>query len=193
VLLSADEKLAYRILALNTEKAHNLRDRSLEVIRMARALAAQLPRARETEHTEELESAALLTLGIAYEESKRFPGSAYHPMLRRVDRWSSKTLRRSLGEREGWAARLAQIEARVKEIIVGLQARGFRSPYLRAYVVARLNPVRPPGRGRAREAPSMTVPAALTRMAAAARRFDPDAVRERDLSLVAAVGPATED
>jgi ParB family chromosome partitioning protein len=191
VLLSADEKLAYRILALNTEKAHNLRDRSLEVIRMARALAAQLPRAKETEHTEELESAALLTLGIAYAENKRFPGSAYHPMLRRVDRWSSKTLRRSLGEREGWAARLAQIEARVKEIIAGLQARGFRSPYLRAYVVARLNP--PPARGRAQEAPTMAVPAALPRMAAAARRFGPDSVRERDLSLVAAVGPPTED
>src|SRR5439155_16742283 len=38
VLISPDESLAYRILALNTEKAHNLRDRSLEVIRMARSL-----------------------------------------------------------------------------------------------------------------------------------------------------------
>ena len=39
-LVSPDESLAYRILALNTEKAHNLKDRSLEVIRMARSLAA---------------------------------------------------------------------------------------------------------------------------------------------------------
>ena len=39
VLISPDESLAYRILALNTEKAHNLKDRSLEVIRMARNLA----------------------------------------------------------------------------------------------------------------------------------------------------------
>ena len=36
-LVSPDDSLAYRILALNTEKAHNLRDRSLEVIRMAAA------------------------------------------------------------------------------------------------------------------------------------------------------------
>ena len=38
-LISPNEALAYRILALNTEKAHNLKDRSLEVIRMARSLA----------------------------------------------------------------------------------------------------------------------------------------------------------
>ena len=44
-LISPDESLAYRILALNTEKAHNLKDRSLEVIRMARNLA-RTPRPR---------------------------------------------------------------------------------------------------------------------------------------------------
>ncbi len=46
-LISPDESLAYRILALNTEKAHNLRDRSLEVIRMARNLAKRRGRERE--------------------------------------------------------------------------------------------------------------------------------------------------
>src|SRR5712664_810217 len=49
-LLVPDEKLAFRILALNTEKAHNLRDRSLEVIRMARQLAKEQPRSKESEH-----------------------------------------------------------------------------------------------------------------------------------------------
>src|SRR5579871_839993 len=46
-LISPDESLAYRILALNTEKAHNLRDRSLEVARMARSLASRQPQVRE--------------------------------------------------------------------------------------------------------------------------------------------------
>ena len=46
-LVSLDERLAFRILALNTEKAHNLKDRSLEVIRMARELAVCNPRAKE--------------------------------------------------------------------------------------------------------------------------------------------------
>ena len=45
-LVSPDEQLAFRILALNTEKAHNLKDRSLEVIRMARVLAVRNPERR---------------------------------------------------------------------------------------------------------------------------------------------------
>src|SRR5580698_6052479 len=57
-LVSPDESLAYRILALNTEKAHNLRDRSLEVIRMARNLAKRHPAAKEAEYAKEFESAS---------------------------------------------------------------------------------------------------------------------------------------
>src|SRR5437764_13368755 len=38
-LLVPDPQVAFKILALNTEKAHNLREKSLETIRMARALA----------------------------------------------------------------------------------------------------------------------------------------------------------
>src|SRR5438445_429723 len=40
-LVVPDPQVAFKILALNTEKAHNLREKSLETIRMARALAKQ--------------------------------------------------------------------------------------------------------------------------------------------------------
>ncbi len=55
-LVSPDEDLAFRILALNTEKAHNLKDRSLEVIRMARSLAKRRPGSKEAEFTAEFEA-----------------------------------------------------------------------------------------------------------------------------------------
>jgi len=186
-LISPDEALAFRILALNTEKAHNLKDRSLEVIRMARELARRDKAAKEGDYAAELEDAALLTLGICYLENGRFAGGAYHPFLRKVDRFSSKALPVSLREREGYAARLLTIDAEVKRIIGALQQRGFRSPYLRTYVVARLNPVRFHRAKKGDTAPPMPLPAALTRMAAAAKRFDVGSVRERDLALVAAV------
>ncbi len=141
-LISPDETLAYRILALNTEKAHNLRDRSLEVIRMARSLAKRHSTSQESQYTAEFESAELLTLGIVYEKSSRFAGGAYSSFLKKVDRFSERTLAASLREREGHAARLLEIDARAKKIIETLQARGFKSPYLRNYVVARINPVR---------------------------------------------------
>ncbi|MFQ5514004.1 MAG: ParB N-terminal domain-containing protein [Myxococcota bacterium] len=189
-LISPDEALAFRILALNTEKAHNLKDRSLEVIRMARELARRRPRARERDFAAELESPALLTLGLLYERSKRFAGSAYHPFLRKVDHFSIRTLPAGLREREGWAARLEAIDAEVQRVIAGLKRRGFRSPYLRNLVVARINPLRfqrIPRTGKTDGKPPMTMAAALTRMAAAARRFEPDKVRESDLALVAAL------
>ena len=141
-LISPDETLAYRILALNTEKAHNLRDRSLEVIRMARSLAKRHSTSKEAQYTAEFESAELLTLGIVYEKSSRFAGGAYSSFLKKVDRFSERTLAASLREREGYASRLLEIDTRTKKIIESLQARGFKSPYLRNYVVARINPVR---------------------------------------------------
>ncbi len=141
-LVSPDEDLAFRILALNTEKAHNLKDKSLEVIRMARELAERKPRAREADYEAQFEEPALLTLGIIYQDNGRFAGSPYFSFLRKVDRFATGTLAKSLREREGHSARLLAIDERVKEIVAELKKRGFRSPYLRNYVVARINPVR---------------------------------------------------
>jgi ParB family chromosome partitioning protein len=192
-LVSPDEGLAFRILALNTEKAHNLKDRSLEVIRMARELARRHPRAKETQYEAQFESPELLTLGLVYEQQGRFAGGAYGPFLRRVDRFSEKSLPASLREREGYAARLLEIDARVKSTLETLRERGFRSPYLRNYVVARINPVRFHRARRGETRPPMTLAAGLTRMAASARKFDVDSVRERDLALVAAVSGGAEE
>jgi len=186
-LVSPDEELAFRILALNTEKAHNLKDKSLEVIRMARNLAKRKPRAKESEFAAEFEAPELLTLGVAYEQNSRFAGSAYSPFLKKVDRFSDRTLQASLRQREDYAARLQQITAQVQRIIAGLQARGFNSPYLRNYVVARINPVRFHKLKKGDTNPPMAMGEALTRMAAAAKKFNLDSVKSGDLALVAAV------
>ena len=186
-LVSPDEDLAFRILALNTEKAHNLKDRSLEVIRMARELALRRKRAVESDFEEEFEAPSLLTLGLVYEQNGRFAGGAYSPFLRKVDRFGAKTLSKSLQEREGWSARLLGIDEHVTRIITELRERGFRSPYLRNLVVARINPVRWHRAKKGETKPPMALGAALTRMSASARKFDAGSVRERDLALVAAV------
>src|SRR5580693_7433787 len=185
VLISADEALAYRILALNTEKAHNLKDRSLEVIRMARNLAKRRGREHDNAFVAQFEAPELLTLGLVYEKSARFAGGAYSPFLKKVDRFSERALSVSLRQREDHAARLLQIDARVKTIIAGLQARGFRSPYLRNYVVARINPVRFHKAKKGDKAPPMPLAQALTRMAAAARGFNLGTVSNSDLAWVA--------
>jgi ParB family chromosome partitioning protein len=191
-LISGDEGLAFRILALNTEKAHNLKDRSLEVIRMARELASRKARVRESELSSIFEAPELLTLGLAYEDVGRFAGGAYSPFLKKVDRFSERTLAASLKERQGYASRLLRIEVEVKKIIAELQDRGFKSPYLRSYVVARINPCRFHRFKKGDDTPPMAIGAALTRMAAAARKFDTTSVRENELALVSAISLAED-
>jgi len=193
-LLVPDEKLAFRILALNTEKAHNLRDRSLEVIRMARQLAKEQPRSKEAEQAVTFESPAFLTLGCAYEQRSRFAGSSYQSVLNKVDRFLDSTLPAALRQREQWAVRIMDIDDRVAAHVKTMQAMGMKSPYLRAVVVARINPVRftPPSRKKD-AAPPMSMAEALTKMAANVRKFDPKSVRPGDLALVAAIAPAAAD
>ena len=186
-LISPDETLAYRILALNTEKAHNVKDRSLEVIRMARNLAKTKPRSKETDYADQFEAAEFLTLGIIYEKNKRFAGGAYSSFLKKVDRFAERSLPVSLRAREGYAARLLAIDDQVKKIIDKLQKKGFKSPYLRTYVVARINPVRLHRANKRDTKPAMPITAALTRMAAAAKAFNVDSVKPGELALVAAL------
>ena len=191
-LVSPDEALAFRILALNTEKAHNLKDRSLEVIRMARNLAKRKPGAKEPDFAAEFEAPELLTLGIVYERNSRFGGGAYSPFLKKVDRFMGRTLAVTLRRRADYAARLEQIDVQVKRIIEGLHKRGFKSPYLRSYVVARINPVRFHRPKKGETAPPMAIGAALTRMAAAAKKFNLESVRSSDVALVAAVAGSAD-
>src|ERR1700722_19987262 len=191
-LISPDDTLAYRILALNTEKAHNLKDRSLEVIRMARSLAERQSTAKESQFSAEFEAAELLTLGIVYEKSSRFAGGAYSAFLKKVDRFSDRTLAASLRERQDSASRLIEIDAQVKRLIATLQAKGFKSPYLRNYVVARINPVRFHKAKKGDTKPPMPLAQALTRMAAAVKNFKIESVSNADLAWVAVGAGAQE-
>ncbi len=171
VLLAADPALAYRILALNTEKAHTVKERALEAVRMARGLAEVDPAAPESRFALELEEPALVTLGRCYEERARFAGGAYAPALRQSDAFLEVGIAEALETRGKRAERLLAIDDRVSEIIAALKERGFDNPYLRNFVVARIRPfVR-----RGAEAPEAD--ALLDQMEAKAAKFDVAKVR----------------
>jgi ParB family transcriptional regulator, chromosome partitioning protein len=90
-LVVPETEVAHRILLLNTEKAHNLRERALEVARLAEALAALDDRPEREFHVE-FEEAALVTLGLCYQVNGRFSGGAYHPILKRCDKFLASKL-----------------------------------------------------------------------------------------------------
>jgi ParB family chromosome partitioning protein len=175
-LVSPDPTLAYRILALNTEKAHNTKERALEAVRMARGLAELDPGRRESEFALELEDGSLVTLGHAYEERPRFAGGAYAPALKASDHFLDEPIAEALELRRSRALRLLAIDDRVAEIIEALKARGFESPYLRNFVVARIRPFRP--RGKPAPAPD----ALLDHMQKAADKFDPNKTKTEQIA-----------
>jgi len=142
-LLVPERPVAYQILALNIEKAHNLREKAIGVRRMYEDLAAVAGgKEDETAFALEFEEPALATLGFAYQERGRLSGGAYHPILRKADRWLPGRLVDALPVRRERAALLLAYDEAVTEAVAALKARGFNSPYLRNFVVARTNPLR---------------------------------------------------
>ncbi|MBM4194487.1 MAG: chromosome partitioning protein ParB [Gemmatimonadetes bacterium] len=136
-----EPEVAHKILALNTEKAHNLREKSLEVARLAESLAT-LDDRPEKEYAAEFEESAFITLGFCYKENGRFSGGAYHPILRRIDQFLGAKLPAALEVRKARAAKLLELNEYVNEAVKGLKAKGLESPYLKAFVVARVNHLR---------------------------------------------------
>jgi ParB family chromosome partitioning protein len=182
-LVVPEPDVAHRILVLNTEKAHNVRERALEVIRLAEALVTLGDRP-ERDYATEFEEPALLTLGLCYQQNGRFSGGAYHPVLKRTETFGAARLSASLATRRARAERLMELDGLVVEAVGRLKARGLESPYLKAFVLARVNPIRfhkgdPPDPDEV-----------IGKMLAAARRFDAGKIKA---DQVARTGGAPDD
>jgi ParB family transcriptional regulator, chromosome partitioning protein len=141
-LVVADREVAWQILALNTEKAHNLKERALEVIRIYRGLVDEDATRPESQFTFYLDEPALVTLGVCYERVPRFGGGVYHPILRRLETFTDDPLRAAIKDHERRASIVLDLEEKVAATVKKLKERGLVSPYLRSFVVARINPLR---------------------------------------------------
>jgi ParB family chromosome partitioning protein len=184
-LLVPDAEVAFKILALNTEKAHNLREKSLETIRMARALA------KASEHHEksfefEFEQPAFLTLGVCYEQRPRLGGGAYQAILRRVDTFLDEPMNKALKERERRGRKILKLDDAVGAAVEKLKAKGLSSPYLKSFVVSRVNYT------RFSKATSFDFDEAVDKIVASAQKFNVDRVKQEDV-VKAGGGSKAED
>ncbi|NUR56682.1 MAG: ParB N-terminal domain-containing protein [Acidobacteria bacterium] len=184
-LVIPDPEIAFKILALNTEKAHNLKEKSLETIRMLRAMADSRSARTEREFVFEFDQPAFLTLGAAYEQRARLSGGAYHSLLRRIDDFLDERLPRALKERERRAGLVLGIDDEVGRIVDRLKKRGLTSPYLRPFVVARINPI------RFSTSTAFDFDDVLKRMEKNAAKFNVDKIRQEDV-VRAGGGPADD-
>ena len=179
VILIPQAEVAFQILALNTEKAHNLKEKSLEVIRMFRGLIEEEPRKTEDDFTFQFEEAHFITLGILYEKYPRFSGSVHAPILRRVDKFLKLTLPKAYEERNRRAGVVEAADKVLANVVDRLKKRGIAHPYVKNFVMARCSPLT-----RARK----TVPAfdqAWEKIQSALERFDVDKIRSEDIARAA--------
>ena len=184
-LVVPDADVAFKILALNTEKAHNLKEKSLETIRMLRALADEAANRTEREFAFEFDQPAFLTLGAAYEERPRLSGGAYNSVLRRIDDFQDERLPKALKERARRGRLIIEIDDAVGAIVEKLKKRGFTSPYLKPFVVARINPI------RFSTSTEFDFDDVLGRMQKNAAKFNVDKVKQED--VVRTGGAAADD
>jgi ParB family chromosome partitioning protein len=140
-LLVPERDVAYQILALNIEKAHNLREKAIEVMRMSRDLAGWADR-QEKDFELEFEEPSLVTLGFGYAARPRLSGGAYHSVLRKVDTWVDGPLSEAVVERERRAQKLLALDDAVGAAVAKLKAKGLQSPYIKNFVIARVNPLK---------------------------------------------------
>jgi ParB family transcriptional regulator, chromosome partitioning protein len=185
-LLVPESDVAFKILALNTEKAHNVKEKSLETIRMARALAER-GAGRESDYAFEFEQAPYLTLGAAYEQRRSLSGGAYNPLLRRIDEFLDESLPKAVRERERRAAKVLKLDEAVSNVVAALKERGLTSPYLKPFVIARVNPI------RFSKATEFDFDEVMDKTIAAAARFKVDRVRQEDVAKISGGGPPEEE
>jgi ParB family chromosome partitioning protein len=170
-ILVPEAEVAFEILALNTEKAHNLKEKSLEVIRMYRGLTEGEPRKGEQDYVFQFEAAHLITLGLLYEQNKRFAGGAFAPLLKRVDAFLSGAFPKTLPQREERAEKVRAADEALVKVVAQLKKRGINHPYVKNYVLARTTPLT----RQRKTLPSFDV--ALTKLLANLEDFDVAKVR----------------
>lgn len=192
-LVVPEPEVALRILALNTEKAHNLRDKALEVVRMFRSLAEsdEGQGRKETDLVLEFEQPALITLGLCYEQNGRFSGGAYMPVVSRCEAFEPKSLAATLPVREARAERLLALDAEVNKAVQKLKDAGFTSGYLKPVVVARINPLRFV-RAKPGEPVRGDFDKTIDRMMQGAAKFDAGKVKAADIAMAASMGAGDE-
>jgi ParB family chromosome partitioning protein len=164
-----------------------LKEKSLEVIRMYRGLVEEQPRKGEEDYVFQFEAPHLVTLGLLYEENKRFAGGAFAPILKRVDKFLEGSFAKTLPQREERASKVRAADEALVAVVAQIKKRGINHPFVKNYVLARTTPLT-----RQRK----TLPSfdqTFTKLVAAIEAFDIAKVRYEDIQRTAlASAPAAD-
>lgn len=138
------EATARRMMSLNVEQGLNIRERSTIALAIYRELLEESPELAEDdgELVDTIETAYLVTLGLAYEGNGRLAGSSFEAILKHCDGFVDEPLEAAYARREGRAQKVLEAAKAVKAVEDALKESGAWHSMAKYQIISAANPAK---------------------------------------------------
>ena len=143
-LIVVPEATARRMMSLNVEQGLNIRERATIALAIYRELLEEQPQLGEDdgELVDTIETAYLVTLGLAYEGNGRLAGSSFEAILKNSDGFVDEPLEAAYARREARAAKVLEAATAVKAVEDALKESGAWHSMARYQIISAANPTK---------------------------------------------------
>jgi ParB family transcriptional regulator, chromosome partitioning protein len=131
---------------------------------------------KESDLTKIFEEPHFSTFGAAYEKRPRYSAGAYSSLVKRLETFLDKPIEEGIKIRDARADKLLAFDDEVVKVVAALKEKGLESPYLKNYVVARVNFLRFKKDG------VFDFDETIDKLTASVKKIDPSGVRKEDLA-----------
>ena len=133
------EEKAHFIITLNTEKAPSIKDKSLEALKIYKEYIGQ--DLTENDILDFITEPCYVTFGILYEKHEKFPASAFHNLIKKIDNPIDEKLEVAFEERK---KRAEKIEKLYTDYYIPIKNKlieeGVNQLYVGQIIASRINP-----------------------------------------------------
>ena len=138
------ERYAHQLMELNVEKSMSLREKAYVALNVYRWYLSEDPGMGESDPrlADSIEFAHHVTLGLGYEKNPRLFGSAYEPILRKVDGFLPLPLGQAIERRESRAGAVLEADELARRAVERLEEVGVSHPFIHREVVAFCDPIK---------------------------------------------------
>ena len=143
-MIVVPEATARRMMSLNVEQGLNIRERATIALAIYRELLEESPSLAEDdgEVTDTIETAHLVTLGLAYEGNGRLAGSSYEAILKKCDGFVDEPLEAAYPRRQARAEKVLEAAKAVKAVEDALKESGAWHSMARYQIISAANPTK---------------------------------------------------
>lgn len=138
------EKYALNLMELNIEKQMSLREKAYVALNVYRAYLEEdtLMNENDPRILDSIEFPHYVTLGIGYERNPKLFGSAYEPILKKLDEFFAMPIAEAVKKREERACLVLEADEIARMAVERVKEIGITHPFVYREVVDFCNPVR---------------------------------------------------